>query len=61
MTNPLVMWNSCGLYTSLPYGYNYQRVGTLAERMGQVGRYGAGAGEMGEDGPTLLENIRFSV
>jgi len=40
MANPLVMWNSCGLYTVLPYGYNYQRVDALEERMGQVERKG---------------------
>ena len=22
MTNPLTMWNSCGIYTNLPYGYD---------------------------------------
>ena len=37
MGNPLVMWNSCGLYTTLPYGYNYQRVGTVATLQDRLG------------------------
>ena len=43
MGNPLVMWSSCGLYTALPYGYNYERVGTvrtLQDRMGVLDRAG---------------------
>ena len=29
MTNPLTMWNSCGIYTNLPYGYDQTFQGTL--------------------------------
>ena len=39
-SNPLVMWSTCGLYTALPYGYNYQRVGVAEDRMGIVDRKG---------------------
>ena len=30
------MWNACGLYTSLPYGYNYQILDTIEDRMGMI-------------------------
>lgn len=31
MTNPLTMWNSCGIYTNLPYGYDSSFQGTLPD------------------------------
>ena len=34
------MWNACGLYTSLPYGYNYQVLDTIEDRMGTINRKG---------------------
>ena len=34
------MWNTCGLYTSLPYGYNYQLLDTIEDRMGMIDRKG---------------------
>ena len=47
MTNPLIMWSSCGIYTNLPYGYGAGYQGALpdkqsraiADRRGGAGKY----------------------